>query len=150
MLAVNSSDRPTTIPFRVDALGGRPLAVLGRPSAPREREVLVAVEVCVGLEPAQIAERARPRGLGSGVVEAERDRLRLGPSRLSRALGTDQSLRPEKTERLRRLRGRTAPDDIASYRRLPGHACLKILERALRRLRSAGRSVRNVFGLHGQ
>jgi hypothetical protein len=29
MLAVNSSDRPTTISFRVDALGGRPLAVLG-------------------------------------------------------------------------------------------------------------------------
>ena len=29
-----------------------------RPSAPRGREVLVAVEVCVGLEPAQIAERA--------------------------------------------------------------------------------------------
>jgi hypothetical protein len=29
MLAVNSSDRPTTIPFRVDALGGRTLAVLG-------------------------------------------------------------------------------------------------------------------------
>jgi len=27
--------------------------------------------------------------------------LRLGPSRLSRALGTDQSLRPERTERLR-------------------------------------------------
>ena len=29
VIAVNSSDRPTTIPFRVDALAGRPLAVLG-------------------------------------------------------------------------------------------------------------------------